>query len=169
MLNAHINSPVFASSATIDRRVPPVAYNTPLTMIGVPSSLYSGRGPRLSVLNRQAISILLKLVELIWSSGEYLLPRRSAVYIGHSPFLVLGWPLPCPNTSGLTHARPTASSATAGTTRNAMRFIRFLLLTEDWDGPPSRRGIPEIRFANHSSNCPVFAASAAPGNRADPT
>ena len=68
----------------------PVAYTVPLTMIGVPSSLVSGRGPRLSVLNRHATSSLLKLLALIWSSGEYLLPRRSAVYIGHSPFLVLG-------------------------------------------------------------------------------
>src|SRR5215813_15611668 len=83
----HINSPVFASSATTDRRVPAVAYTTPLTMRGVPSSLYSGRGPRLSVLKRQATSSLLKLAALIWSSGEYLLPLRSAVYIGHSPFL----------------------------------------------------------------------------------
>jgi glucose dehydrogenase len=38
-----------------------VLYTTPLTMRGVPSSLYSGRGPRLSVLNRQATSSLLKL------------------------------------------------------------------------------------------------------------
>src|SRR5712691_6454485 len=86
----HINSPVFASRATTERRVPAVEYNTPFTMIGVPSSLYSGRGPRLSVLNRQATSNLLKLAALIWSSGEYLLPLRSAVYIGHSPFFVLG-------------------------------------------------------------------------------
>src|SRR5580765_16150 len=62
----------------------------PPTMIGVPSSLFSGRGPRLSVLKRQATSSLLKLLASIWSSGEYLLPRRSAVYIGHSPFFVLG-------------------------------------------------------------------------------
>src|ERR1700752_2982511 len=99
-------------------------------MIGVPSSLVSGRGPRVSVLKRQATSILLKLVALTWSSGEYLLPRRSAVYIGHSPFLVLGWPVPWPNTSGLTHTSPAASSAAAGTTRIALRFIRFLLLTK---------------------------------------
>src|SRR5207237_9133883 len=83
-------SPVLASSAMTDRRTPPVAYSTPLIMMGVPSSLYSGRGPRLSVLKRQATSSLLKFDALIWSSGEYLLPRRSAVYIGHSPFFVLG-------------------------------------------------------------------------------
>src|SRR5207302_8155704 len=85
------SSPVFASRATTERRVPPVVYTTPLTISGVPSSLYSGRGPRLSVLNRQATSSLLKLAALIWSSAEYLLPLRSAVYIGHSPFIVLGW------------------------------------------------------------------------------
>ncbi|PYR62504.1 MAG: hypothetical protein DMF91_06440 [Acidobacteria bacterium] len=60
MLCAQISSPVFASSATTDRRVPPVVYNTPLTIKGVPSSLNSGNGPRLSVLNRQATSSLLK-------------------------------------------------------------------------------------------------------------
>ena len=76
----------------------------PLTMMGVPSSLVSGRGPKLSVFTRQATSNLLKLVPLIWSRGEYLLPRRSAVYIGHSPFLVLGIGLACPDTSGATHA-----------------------------------------------------------------
>src|SRR6201984_1829804 len=75
----HINSPVFASSATTDRRVPAVVYTTPFTMMGVPSSLYSGRGPRLSVLKRHATSSLLKFDALIWSSGTYLLPRTSAV------------------------------------------------------------------------------------------
>src|SRR5215470_4753670 len=85
-----ISSPVFASSGTTDRRVPAVAYRTPLIASGVPSSLYSGRGPRLSVLKRQATSSLLKLEALIWSSGEYLVPLRSAVYCGHSPFLVEG-------------------------------------------------------------------------------
>ena len=48
-------------------------------MSGVPSSLYSGRVPRLSVLNRQAISRSLKLLASIWSSGEYRLPRTSPV------------------------------------------------------------------------------------------
>src|SRR5215471_5121443 len=100
----------------------------PLTMIGVPSSLFSGRGPRLSVLKRHATSILLKLLALIWSSGEYLLPFRSAVYIGHSPFFVLGWPVAWPATRGDIHARPAARSAAAGTTRIA---IRFILLTPE--------------------------------------
>src|SRR6202030_3796401 len=81
----HSNSPVAASSATTDRRVPAVAYTTPFTMIGVPSSLYSGREPRLSVLNVQATSSLLKLDALIWSSGRYLVPFVSAVYQAHSP------------------------------------------------------------------------------------
>src|SRR6476620_12807383 len=112
------------------RRVPAVVYRTPLIINGVPSSLYSGRGPRLSVLKRQATSILLKLLALIWSSGEYLLPLRSAVYIGHSPFFVLGWaPVVCwPVTRGDIHARPNARRAVAGTTRIA---IRFILLTPD--------------------------------------
>src|SRR6185436_20909926 len=104
----------------------------PPTIIGVPSSLFSGRGPRLSVLKRQATSSLLKLFASIWSSGEYLLPLRSAVYIGHSPFFVLGWPVAWPVSRGFIHDRPTASSATTGTTRNAMRFI-LVLLTESAD------------------------------------
>src|SRR5262252_8445300 len=62
-------------------------------MIGVPSSLASGVGPRLSVLNDHATWSRLKFVASIWASGEYLLPLRSAVYIGHSPFLVLGMEL----------------------------------------------------------------------------
>src|SRR4051812_5685775 len=59
-------------------------------MIGVPSSLYSGRVPRLSVLNRQATSSLPKFAAVIWSSGEYRLPLASPVYAGHSPFFVVG-------------------------------------------------------------------------------
>jgi hypothetical protein len=47
------------------------------------------------------------------------------VYIGHSPFLVLGMGLACPDASGENHAYPATSSANAGTTRIAMRFIRF--------------------------------------------
>src|SRR5262245_5228178 len=74
----------------------------PFTISGVPSSLFSGRGPRLSVLNRHATSSLLKLDALICSSGEYLLPRKSAVYIGHSPFFVLG----CPVAAAGAWARP---------------------------------------------------------------
>src|SRR6266545_2299924 len=95
----------------------------PLTMIGVPSSLFSGRGPRLSVLNRHATSILLKLLALIWSSGEYLLPRRSAVYIGHSPFFVLGCPVAWPATRGDIQARPAPSNTSAGTDRVSKRDI----------------------------------------------
>src|SRR6266508_3572167 len=132
----HFSSPVFASSATTERRVPAVAYSIPLTMSGVPSSLVSGRGPRLSVLNRHATSSLLKLLALTCSSGEYLLPRRSAVYIGHSPFFVLGIGLPCPESRGVNHATPATSNATAGTTRNAMRFIR---LTPGTQGRTARR------------------------------
>src|SRR5579862_3089915 len=90
MLWAQISSPVLASRAITERRVPAVEYSTPLIMSGVPSSLYSGRGPKLSVLKRQATSSLPKLDALIWSSGEYLVPLRSAVYCGHSPFLVEG-------------------------------------------------------------------------------
>src|SRR4051794_29719400 len=92
-------------------------------MIGVPSSLFSGRGPRLSVLNRQATSSLLKLLALIWSSGEYLLPRWSAVYIGHSPFFVLGCPVLWPLRCGARVATPAASRTTAGTRRAAVRVI----------------------------------------------
>src|SRR2546430_13592792 len=64
-LCAHISSPSLPSSATTDRRVPPVVYNTPSIISGVPSSLYSGRGPSMSVLNRQAISSVLQFDALI--------------------------------------------------------------------------------------------------------
>ena len=47
------------------RREPAVAYSTPLTISGVPSSLNSGRLPMLSVLKRHAISSLLKFEALI--------------------------------------------------------------------------------------------------------
>ena len=63
-------APVVASSATTARRVPAVVYRVRPTTSGVPSSLYSGRGPRLSVLKRQATSSVEKLSALIWSSGE---------------------------------------------------------------------------------------------------
>ena len=53
---------VFAAAA---RRDPAVVYTTPFTISGVPSSLYSGRLPKLSVLKRQATSSLLKLDALI--------------------------------------------------------------------------------------------------------
>ena len=42
-----------------------VVYSVPLISNGVPSNLYSGRGPRLSVLKRHATSSLLKLEALI--------------------------------------------------------------------------------------------------------
>jgi hypothetical protein len=48
-----------------------------LTISGVPSSLYSGRVPRLSVLKRHATSSLLKFEALICSSGEKRVPRTS--------------------------------------------------------------------------------------------
>src|SRR5262245_42245800 len=101
----------------------------PLTMIGVPSSLYSGRGPRLSVLNRHATSSLLKLVALIWSSGEYLLPLRSAVYIGHSPFLVLGcadvpaWPASLGATETIAAARITSAGSVRKTVRDMVSLL----------------------------------------------
>src|SRR5580698_2288502 len=85
----------------------------PLTAIGVPSSLFSGRGPRLSVLNRQATSRLLKFWPLISASGEYLLPRRSAVYIGQSPLLVDGCPVlfAWPSADAAIHATPAAAAS----------------------------------------------------------
>ena len=64
------SSPVAASSATTARRVPPVAYSTPPAIRGVPSSLNSGPGPRLSVLKRHAISSVLKFEASTRSSGE---------------------------------------------------------------------------------------------------
>jgi hypothetical protein len=60
-----------------------------------------------------------------------LLPRKSAVYIGHSPFFVLGWPVLCPETPGATQASPATSNATAGTTPKAMRFILFTPCNRD--------------------------------------
>src|SRR5579864_9153862 len=79
------------------RRDPAVAYRTPFTISGVPSSLYSGRSPKLSVLMRQAISRLLKLDALIWSRGRYRVPARSAAYEGHS--VSFGWY--CANAAGI--------------------------------------------------------------------
>src|SRR3954452_16188394 len=117
-------------------------------MIGVPSSLFSGRGPRLSVLNRHAGSSLLKLLALIWSSGEYLLPLKSAVYIGHSPFFVLGCPVFWPWMRGTKVATPRASRATAGTTRAAVRFI-IQLLTDSKKNFGKRA--PDYTTARHPS------------------
>src|SRR5437764_10804596 len=96
-------------------------------MIGVPSSLFSGRGPRLSVLNRQATSSLLKFEALIWSSGEYLLPRRSAVYIGHSPFFVLGCAAVCwPETRGWIRINPPPRRTSAASVRVSKRDMDAL-------------------------------------------
>src|SRR5437763_17174126 len=110
-------------------------------MIGVPSSLFSGRGPRLSVLNRQATSSLLKLAALIWSSGEYLLPLRSAVYIGHSPFLVLGWAVApaWPASRGATDTSAAARTINASTVRSTLRNIVPLPQEEPAVGPRRRR------------------------------
>src|SRR5262249_51914503 len=99
-------------------------------MIGVPSSLFSGRGPRLSVLNRHATSSLLKLLASICDSGEYLLPARSAVYIGHSPFLVLGIGLDWPRSDRFsegTVATAATMRAAGAIHRNAARVIGDLL------------------------------------------
>src|SRR5215212_6092170 len=95
----------------------------PLTMIGVPSSLFSGRGPRLSVLKRHATSSLLKLLASIWSSGAYLLPRRSAVYIGQSPFLVLGIALDWPRSERRAAEKAAATTPAASTNRDTVLFM----------------------------------------------
>src|SRR5438067_10248160 len=97
---------------------------TPLIISGVPSSLYSGRGPRLSVLNRHATSSLLKFDALICSSGEYLVPFRSAVYCGHSPLMVDGWPAAWPDTP---RDWPNASPATATTAGRSLLAPSVLL------------------------------------------
>jgi hypothetical protein len=58
-------SPLAASSATTARRVPAVEYKMPLTISGVDCRLYSGRGPRLSVLNRHATCSVPKFCAVI--------------------------------------------------------------------------------------------------------
>ena len=65
MLCTQTISPVRPSSAITSRRVPAVVYRMPRMASGVPSSLYSGKVPKLSVLNRHATSSLLKLSALI--------------------------------------------------------------------------------------------------------
>src|SRR5262249_2827559 len=100
--------------------------------------LYSGRVPRLSVLKRQATSSLLKLSALIWSSGEYLVPPRSPVYCGHSPFLVEGADFPFlvpdwPDTPIVTHTSPTMSKTNAGTERYGIRYMVHLRFVMDND------------------------------------
>src|SRR5216683_8403926 len=113
-------------------------------MIGVPSSLYSGYGPNASVLKRHATSSLLKFDASIWSSGEYLVNFTSAPLVGHSPFLVEGWPWPA-NCCGVgvpinvwAEAAPTsppaANTSTDTDKRNfrdivRSRFVRFFSLT----------------------------------------
>src|SRR5258705_7295626 len=104
-------------------------------MIGVPSSLYSGYGPKASVLKRHATSSLLKFEALIWSSGEYLVNFTSAPLVGHSPFRVEGWPCAanCCGTGvptnvwaaacGTTHASPPAPNTSADTDRRNFRDI----------------------------------------------
>src|SRR5262245_10358931 len=109
----HRSSPVSALRANTDRRVPPVAYMMPFTTSGVPSSLNSGRVPRLSVLYRQATSSLLKLEALIWSSGEYRVPFMSPLYDGQSPFFVLGCPVVWPEGPAARYMRPPANASAA--------------------------------------------------------
>src|SRR5215471_20673703 len=104
-------------------------------MIGVPSSLYSGYGPNASVLKRHATSSLLKFDALIWSSGEYLVNFTSAPLVGHSPFLVEGWPCPanCCGTGvptnvwaaacGTVYASPPAANTSADTEWRNFRDI----------------------------------------------
>ena len=63
-----------------------------------------------------------------------------------SPFFVLGMGLACPDTSGATHAYTPTSSTNAGTTRNAMRFMRFLLL-QTGKCDECDRTLPDFRSA----------------------
>src|SRR5579871_131841 len=104
-------------------------------MIGVPSSLYSGYGPKASVLKRHATCSLSKFDALIWSSGEYLVNLTSAPLVGHSPFLVEGWPWPvnCGGTGvptnvwaatcGTMHRSPPAAMTIAATEWRSFRDI----------------------------------------------
>src|SRR6266511_1584036 len=68
------------------------------------------------------------LSALIWSSGEYLVPARSPVECGHSPFLVEGPDFPFlvpdwPDTPVVIHTSPTTSKTNAGTIRHTVRDI----------------------------------------------
>src|SRR5262249_30896521 len=100
-----------------------------------------------SVLKRQATSSLLKLPALIWSRGEYRVNRRSAPLVGHSPFLVEGWPWPencCgigvptkiwPRTCGAAHIRLAAASPSTDAETSSFRDIvhsRFARNTITW-------------------------------------
>src|SRR6185436_264277 len=100
----------------------------PLTTTGVPSSLNSGREPRLSVLNRQATSRSLKLAGVICASGEYRDPRVSPVYDGQSPFAVDATKpraaVPrCAAACGSNMAAAATSRATTNARRNAVRIV----------------------------------------------
>src|SRR5437016_11420364 len=118
------SSPVPASSATTERRVPAVAYTTPLTISGVPSNRGSGRVPRLSVLKRQATSSLAKLSASICASGEYLEPLTSPAYVGHSPLAVEWTAAPvCPESRIVSHTSPITTSANTEMDRYFVRDI----------------------------------------------
>src|SRR5881628_825890 len=88
-------------------------------MSGVDSRLNSGRGPRLSVLKRQAISRLLKLVRLTWSSGEYRVLPRSAPYVLHSPFFAPD----CPATDTIAEFIKSTSRPSTTTKRHRLSFM----------------------------------------------
>src|SRR4051812_44931077 len=90
---------------------------------GVPSSLNSGRVPGVSVLNRQATSILLKFAALIWSSGEYLVPWASAGECVPSPLLVVGMPVVWPG--GAVVVQNTPAPATARTAAALCNVFRI--------------------------------------------
>src|SRR5688500_14206872 len=80
-------------------------------MTGVDSNMNSGRGPRLSVLNRHATVNLLKFPALIWSSGEYLVCPGSPPYERHSP---VGFAVPlCPRSVIPLDAHTSAAATTA--------------------------------------------------------
>src|SRR5712691_11364558 len=120
----------------------------PFTISGVDSNWYSGRGPRLSVLKRQATSSLLKLSPVIWSSGEYRVLRRSAPYVLHSPFFVPD----CPVVGIVAQA----SRATAGTTRKPHRRTVRLMLPPFtmWSHPDaSQRWHLDARLATFRKSC----------------
>src|SRR5262249_28653828 len=91
-------------------------------MSGVPSSLYSGRGPNWSVLNRQATSSLLKLDASIWLSGEYRVPLISPEYAGHSPSFVEGSD-PWPDVCGVHRQTVSTTIDTVTVVRNICRNI----------------------------------------------
>src|SRR5437867_12579905 len=100
-------------------------------MSGVDSRLNSGRGPRLSVLNRQATSRLPKLLRWIWSSGEYRVRPRSAPYVRHSPFFAPDWPITCIVAQCIKNAR--APSAAAKRHRFRFMFVPFVSLSNSYE------------------------------------